>query len=102
MCGAGEGNRTLIKSLGSFRSTIELHPLSDLLNSVLNGLTATIPVAVFQPCPIVVNAWATPQAPPLEYIASTSRAKCSKTFARLIFRVGVISPSSTVQGFIER
>gem|GEM_PF-5838865 len=26
--GAGEGDRTLIKSLGSFRSAIELHPLS--------------------------------------------------------------------------
>ena len=26
--GAGEGNRTLVLSLGSFRSTIELHPQS--------------------------------------------------------------------------
>src|SRR5882762_8523936 len=26
--GAGEGNRTLVLSLGSFRSTIELHPRS--------------------------------------------------------------------------
>ena len=26
MCGAGEGNRTLVSSLGSYSSTIELHP----------------------------------------------------------------------------
>ena len=26
-CGAGEGNRTLVLSLGSFSSAIELHPL---------------------------------------------------------------------------
>ena len=35
-CGAGEGNRTLVLSLGSFRSTIELHPRAriDLTESI--------------------------------------------------------------------
>ena len=30
---AGEGNRTLVSSLGSWRSTIELHPRNEELNS---------------------------------------------------------------------
>lgn len=30
MNGAGEGNRTLVCSLGSYRSTIELHPRQGL------------------------------------------------------------------------
>src|SRR5271155_1664512 len=35
--GAGEGNRTLVVSLGSFCSTIELHPQS-ILNQSLRSL----------------------------------------------------------------
>jgi hypothetical protein len=31
-CGAGEGNRTLVSSLGSWRSTIELHPRWEEVN----------------------------------------------------------------------
>jgi hypothetical protein len=36
---AGEGNRTLVSSLGSWRSTIELHPqtrTSDLENRMID------------------------------------------------------------------
>jgi hypothetical protein len=33
MIGAGEGNRTLVCSLGSCRSTIELRPRADLVAS---------------------------------------------------------------------
>ena len=35
-CGAGEGNRTLVVSLGSFCSTIELHPQCPL-NAGIRG-----------------------------------------------------------------
>src|SRR3954465_3586926 len=33
---AGEGNRTLVSSLGSWRSTIELHPRKNLRLSILD------------------------------------------------------------------
>src|SRR5438105_2107497 len=38
--GAGEGNRTLVCSLGSCRSTIELRPRSQLLEVAPTGATA--------------------------------------------------------------
>jgi len=41
-------------------------------------------------------------AGPSEYIASTSPAKRSSTLGRFTFRVGVISPSSMVQGSRRR
>ena len=38
LIGAGEGNRTLVLSLGSFRSTIELHPQSMFYFIPNNGI----------------------------------------------------------------
>lgn len=43
--GAGEGNRTLVVSLGSFCSTIELHPQSRRLACKSKGLSPSLPAA---------------------------------------------------------
>ena len=43
LTGAGEGNRTLVVSLGSFCSTIELHPRCQHSTRVCEGLTNSQP-----------------------------------------------------------
>jgi hypothetical protein len=46
--GAGEGNRTLVSSLGSLRSTIELHP--HLRGSEVSGRPPALAMFLFR-CP---------------------------------------------------
>jgi hypothetical protein len=71
---AGEGNRTLVSSLGSWRSTIELHPrwkvegrgMKDERGKVKRGFSRSCSLAVLLPgdhvvlvyCGIFVRSWA--------------------------------------------